>query len=91
MIVWTKDETKAGDWEPVRLHKFNDVVWHLSWSFAGNILAVSGGDNSVSIIMKCLPCCLAYPRDQFSQGGLFARSFSFPDMINYARKEAEYR
>ena len=30
-----------------RLHKFNDVVWHLSWSFAGNILAVSGGDNTV--------------------------------------------
>ena len=48
VIVWTKDETKPGPWEPVRLHKFNDVVWHLSWSFAGNILAVSGGDNSVS-------------------------------------------
>ena len=50
VIVWTKDETKPGPWEPVRLHKFNDVVWHLSWSFAGNILAVSGGDNSVSNI-----------------------------------------
>ncbi|KAF3851436.1 hypothetical protein F7725_013208 [Dissostichus mawsoni] len=26
---------------------FNDVVWHVSWSITGNILAVSGGDNKV--------------------------------------------
>lgn len=49
VIIWTKDETKPGQWQPVRLHKFNDVVWHLSWSFAGHILAVSGGDNMVTL------------------------------------------
>ena len=32
------------------LHTFEDVVWHVSWSVSGNILAVSGGDNKVSII-----------------------------------------
>ena len=30
------------------LKKFSDVVWHVSWSVTGNILAVSGGDNKVS-------------------------------------------
>jgi len=30
------------------LKKFGDVVWHVSWSVTGNILAVSGGDNKVN-------------------------------------------
>ena len=30
------------------LHTFDDVVWHVSWSVSGNILAVSGGDNKVT-------------------------------------------
>ncbi|KAK7915750.1 hypothetical protein WMY93_011511 [Mugilogobius chulae] len=29
--------------------QFNDVVWHVSWSITGNILAVSGGDNKVTL------------------------------------------
>ena len=33
------------------LKKFNDVVWHVSWSVTGNILAVSGGDNKVSAVL----------------------------------------
>ena len=33
------------------LHTFEDVVWHVSWSVSGNILAVSGGDNKVGIIL----------------------------------------
>ena len=32
------------------LHTFEDVVWHVSWSVSGNILAVSGGDNKVGMI-----------------------------------------
>ena len=35
------------------LNKFKDVVWHLSWSITGNILAVSGGDNKVSTLSEC--------------------------------------
>ena len=34
---------------PHILQKFGDVVWHVSWSITGNILAVSGADNKVSI------------------------------------------
>ena len=31
------------------MHTFDDVVWHLSWSVMGDILAVSGGDNKVCL------------------------------------------
>merc|ERR1712243_145868 len=31
-----------------------DVVWHVSWSVPGNILAVSGGDNKVSLWKETL-------------------------------------
>ena len=31
------------------LDTFSDVMWHASWSITGDILAVSGGDNKVSI------------------------------------------
>ena len=39
---------------PKILHTFEDVVWHVSWSVSGNILAVSGGDNKVGIMRKYL-------------------------------------
>lgn len=48
VIIWTNDGTN-NQWTSKVLHKFNDVVWHLSWSVTGNILAVSGGDNKVSL------------------------------------------
>ena len=38
---------QGGAWTPRVLHTFEDVVWHVSWSVSGNILAVSGGDNKV--------------------------------------------
>ena len=31
------------------LNTFSDVVWHVSWSITGDILAVSGGDNKVTL------------------------------------------
>lgn len=31
------------------MQTFDDVVWNVSWSLNGNILAVSGGDNKVSL------------------------------------------
>lgn len=47
VIIWTNDGT--GNWTSKMLHKFNAAVWHVSWSVTGNILAVSGGDNKVSL------------------------------------------
>jgi len=48
VIIWSNDGT-SNTWTPKVLHKFSDVVWHVSWSVTGNILAVSGGDNKVSL------------------------------------------
>ncbi|KAG8983765.1 GTPase-activating protein S13 [Tulasnella sp. JGI-2019a] len=55
VCIWTKDSPKAG-WEKQTLEgggsggsKFPDVVWRVSWSTAGNILAVSCGDGKVTL------------------------------------------
>ncbi|KAH9414117.1 GTPase-activating protein S13 [Dermatophagoides pteronyssinus] len=55
VIIWTKSLAKANQessssgWAYNVLNTFDDVVWHVSWSIMGNILAVSGGDNKVSL------------------------------------------
>lgn len=47
VVVWTNDGTSDNSWVSKEILKFNDVVWHASWSLTGNILAISGGDNKV--------------------------------------------
>lgn len=47
VFIWTCGDPAGNTWTAKLLHKFNDVVWHVSWSITGNILAVSGGDNKV--------------------------------------------
>ncbi|KAG9510996.1 Plastin-3 [Fragariocoptes setiger] len=50
VIVWTNNGGPNGhEWEPKTLAEFDDVVWHVSWSVMGNILAVSCGDNRVTL------------------------------------------
>jgi len=50
--IWTlpagADVGDAGAWKSEELN-FEVVVWRASWSMAGNVLAVSGGDNRVSL------------------------------------------
>lgn len=53
VIIWRKQDGAEG-WTNQVLHKFNDAIWHLSWSLAGNILAVSGADNKVSLWKEAL-------------------------------------
>uniref|UniRef100_A0A6M2DM25 Protein SEC13 homolog n=1 Tax=Xenopsylla cheopis TaxID=163159 RepID=A0A6M2DM25_XENCH len=48
VVIWTSDDTYS-NWTPTILHTFDDVVWNVSWSLTSNILAVSGGDNKVSL------------------------------------------
>jgi len=50
VIIWTEDTTQddAGKWAPREI-QFSCVIWRVSWSVTGNILAVSGGDNLVSL------------------------------------------
>ncbi|CAL8092410.1 unnamed protein product [Calicophoron daubneyi] len=44
----------ATSWRPVVLNTYPDVVWHVSWSVTGNVLAVSGGDNKVTLWKETL-------------------------------------
>uniref|UniRef100_A0A8D1JSW4 Protein SEC13 homolog n=1 Tax=Sus scrofa TaxID=9823 RepID=A0A8D1JSW4_PIG len=53
VFIWTCDDASGNTWSPKLLHKFNDVVWHVSWSITANILAVSGGDNKVHTPCIC--------------------------------------
>ncbi|KAI9337268.1 WD40-repeat-containing domain protein [Obelidium mucronatum] len=48
--IWTQDAATL-KWarKPLKAEPFGDVVWRVSWSTAGNILAVSCGDNKVSM------------------------------------------
>lgn len=47
VLVWSQE--KDGKFRAKELPAFPDVVWHVSWSVTGGILAVSGGDNKVSL------------------------------------------
>ncbi|EFQ98873.1 hypothetical protein MGYG_01888 [Nannizzia gypsea CBS 118893] len=46
--IWTSDPSNPQEWTSEKL-EFDTVVWRVSWSLSGNILAVSGGDNKVSL------------------------------------------
>jgi protein transport protein SEC13 len=50
VIIWSQ-EKPGGEWKKQLLQdeKFPDVVWRASWSLSGNILAISGGDNKVTL------------------------------------------
>lgn len=59
VVIWEKDAA-GGAWEPTPLSEepFADVVWRVSWSPTGNILAVSTGDNNVSLWKQNLNRCV---------------------------------
>lgn len=46
--IWTSDASAPGQWTSTVL-EFDAVLWRVSWSLSGNILAVSGGDNKVTL------------------------------------------
>ena len=55
--IWTAAPTAnpaaqtEQDWKCITLggKEFDAVIWRVSWSLSGNVLAVSGGDNKVSL------------------------------------------
>jgi len=50
VIIWTCDlSDNSSIWKSSFIHEFNNIVWHVSWSLTSNMLAVSGGDNKVTI------------------------------------------
>ena len=53
VLIWSRD-LKRNTWTHRLLNTFNDVVWHVSWSIMGNILAISYGENKVSLWKESL-------------------------------------
>ena len=55
--IWTSDATPGqsaqGEWRCTTL-EFDSVVWRTSWSLSGNVLAVSQGDNKVTLWKETL-------------------------------------
>lgn len=49
VLIWSEDENGVWKCQPLTAEKFPDVCWRASWSLSGNILAVSGGDNKVTL------------------------------------------
>ena len=49
-MIWTRDGND-GPWvkKSLKPDHFADVIWRVSWSIAGNLLAVSCGDNKVTL------------------------------------------
>lgn len=48
VYVWTR-ATHEQPWTPMLMRAFENPVWRVSWSVTGNILAVSSGDDDVSL------------------------------------------
>ncbi|KAI4287902.1 MAG: hypothetical protein L6R35_002836 [Caloplaca aegaea] len=46
--IWTSDPAHPNEWKSTVLN-FEAALWRVSWSLSGNVLAVSGGDNKVSL------------------------------------------
>ncbi len=46
--IWTSDPARPHEWTS-KVLPFDTVLWRVSWSLSGNVLAVSGGDNKVTL------------------------------------------
>lgn len=49
VILWTQTGGEGQPWIPQLLHTFDDPVWRVSWSVTGCVLAVSSGDDKVTL------------------------------------------
>ena len=52
VIIWSA-ESPEGPWSKKVLH-MDTVMWKVSWSLSGNVLAASGGDNKVTLWKETL-------------------------------------
>jgi protein transport protein SEC13 len=48
VIIWYEDGN-TNQWTKKELPVFNDALWRVSWSITGQVLAVSCGDNKVTL------------------------------------------
>ncbi|KAF7637729.1 hypothetical protein Mgra_00002704 [Meloidogyne graminicola] len=58
VIIWRCPNLDADDgakWTSRLLRKYDDPLWHVSWSLCATVLAVSGADNKVNLFQERLP------------------------------------
>ncbi|KAK9449117.1 WD40-repeat-containing domain protein [Limtongia smithiae] len=50
VLIWTQEQL-GQPWKktPLTADKFPNAVWRVSWSLSGNVLAVSSGENKISL------------------------------------------
>jgi protein transport protein SEC13 len=48
VLIWTQNG-RGEEWKATLLHTFDSPVWRVSWSVTGHMLAVSSGDNDVTL------------------------------------------
>lgn len=53
VTIWSQQD-QNGEWAQVVLNDFGCPVWRVSWSITGNILAVSDGNNEVTLWKEAL-------------------------------------
>lgn len=51
VLIWQSTDSSPGSWtsRPLTAEPFPDTLWRVSFSPEGNLLAVAGGDNRVSM------------------------------------------
>uniref|UniRef100_A0A915EPD4 Protein SEC13 homolog n=1 Tax=Ditylenchus dipsaci TaxID=166011 RepID=A0A915EPD4_9BILA len=55
VIIWRCTNLNEKKWTSRVLRKFDEVLWHVSWSLCATVLAVSGADNKVNLFQERLP------------------------------------
>jgi protein transport protein SEC13 len=49
VIIWTQNAGQPWKKQLLKPDPFTDAVWRVSWSLSGGILAVSSGDNKITL------------------------------------------
>jgi len=49
VVIWTQTDSNSLVWSKREIESFSSPVWRVSWSVTANILAVSCGDNTVTL------------------------------------------
>mmetsp|Transcript_8043 Transcript_8043/g.21735 ORF Transcript_8043/g.21735 Transcript_8043/m.21735 type:complete len:334 (-) Transcript_8043:190-1191(-) len=54
VLIWTQENGSGSEWKSTLLNTFDAPVWSVSWSSTGHMLAVSSGDNDVTMWKQAL-------------------------------------
>jgi len=55
VFIWRCTDLERKRWTSRLLRKYDEVLWHVSWSLCATVLAVSGSDNKVYLFQERLP------------------------------------